>query len=460
MKKLTLEEVAAWSGGTVAPEYKQIVIDGISTDSREIHPGQLFIPLVGSRYNGHQYIHKAMEQGAAAVMTMEEPEEGIPSVQVADTLAAYGKLAASYRQYLGLKVIAITGSVGKTTTKEMVASVIHTTYRTAKTEGNQNNEVGLPMTIMHIEEDREFAVLELGINHFGEMSRLTAIAKPNYVIVTNIGTMHIEHLGSREGILKAKMEILEGLGPDGTLILNGDEPLLWALKEKLSSRFRVFYFGMENPDCEILGGNLQPADKGQMMDVTGLGEKFVVFIPAEGRHNAMNALAAAAAGLVCGIAPEKIQVGMRQFENTGMRQRIYEAQGFTIIEDCYNAGPESMRAALNVLSEQKVKGRRIAVLGDMMELGSRAMAEHYRIGRYCAGLVDMVLAYGHNASRIVTGAVTGGMDPTRALHFESLEELVTLLRMRARPGDAILFKGSRGMKMERALELFLASDEE
>ena len=460
MKKLTLQEIAQWCEGTVASEFANITVDGISTDSREIHPGQLFIPLIGSRYDGHQYIHKALEQGAVAVLTMKEIEDTIPAVHVQDTLIAYGKLASNYREYLGLKVIAITGSVGKTTTKEMVASVMHTTYRTAKTEGNQNNEVGLPMTIMHIEQDCQYAVLELGINHFGEMSRLTAIARPNIALVTNIGTMHIEHLGSREGILKAKMEILEGLEPNGILILNGDEPLLWALKNKLQERFQVYYFGMDNPDCDVLGSDMRSVDHGITLDLKGFGKEFPVFVPVEGKHNAYNAIAAGTTGLICGIAPEKIQLGMSHFENTGMRQRVYEEQGYTIIEDCYNAGPESMRAALNVLAERKVSGKRIAVLGDMMELGSRAMAEHYRVGRYCAGLVGMVFAYGYHATRIVTGAITGGMEPTNALYFDSMEELVTLLKMRAQPGDALLFKGSRGMKMERALEMFLDNGEE
>ena len=460
MKQLTLREIAAWCDGTVAPEFEAITVDGISTDSREIGKGQFFIPLVGSRYDGHQYIAKAMERGAVAVMTSREIDAGIPAVRVSDTLLAFGKLAANYRQYLNIKVIAITGSVGKTTTKEMVASVMHTMYRTAKTEGNQNNDIGLPMTIMHIGQDREYAVLELGINHFGEMAYLTSIAKPDIALVTNIGTMHIEHLGSREGILKAKMEILQGLNPNGTLLLNGDEPLLWGRREALRERYKTYYFGMDNPQCDIRASKLENTDNGVSFEVEGLGQCFQVQVPAEGKHNAMNALAAVSTGLLCAIDPEHIQLGMSRFENSGMRQKIYEAEGYTIIEDCYNAGPESMRAALNVLSQHKTQGRRIAVLGDMLELGSRAMAEHYRIGRFAAGLVDMVFAYGYNATRIVTGAVTGGMDPANAMFFDSMEELVTLLKMRAEPGDVLLFKGSRGMKMEQALELFLSDIED
>lgn len=460
MKRLTLKEVAQWAGGTVAPEFEEIAVDGISTDSREINPGQLFIPLVGSRFDGHQYINKALERGAAAIMTMKTPEPGVPAVCVEDTLIAYGRLAASYRDYLGLNVIGITGSVGKTTTKEMVASVIHTTYRTAKTEGNQNNDVGVPMTIMNIAEDREYAVLELGINHFGEMSYLTKIAKPDIAMVTNIGTMHIEHLGSREGILRAKMEILDGLTPGGILILNGDEPLLWDLRNELKEQYRVYYFGIDNQECDVLGMDVRTLEKGVEFRSVGMGKDFSVFVPAEGRHNVYNALSAVTVGLLCGVTEENIVQGMSSFENTGMRQRIYEVNGYTIIEDCYNAGPESMRAALNVLAEKQTTGKRIAVLGDMLELGSRSMAEHYRIGRFAAGLVDMVFAYGYNATRIVTGAVTGGMNPKQAIYFDSMEELVTLLKRRAHPGDVLLFKGSRGMKMERALAMFLKAAEE
>ena len=304
--------------------------------------------------------------------------------------------------------------------------------------------------------DTQVAVLELGMNHFGEMSYLTSIARPNTVVITNIGTMHIEHLGTREGILKAKLEIMEGIQDDGVAVFNGDEPLLWNLRE---GTHRRIYFGIENDQCDVVAEEIRPIDGGVYFTVRGLGQRFQIFVPQEGRHMVYNALAAAAVGLLKGVSPESIQYQLGLFHNTGMRQNIFEENGFIIIEDCYNAGPESMEAALRVLGEHKTEGRRIAVLGDMLELGSRAMAEHYRVGRLAAAAADLVLTYGEHSERIVTGAITGGVSKKFAMHFDDQEDMASTLKRLAKPGDVILFKGSRGMHMEKVLKTFLEKED-
>ena len=459
MKPTKLKDIAGWCGGTLDPQYNEVEVCGVATDSREVKPGQLFIPLVGARADGHTFIRRAVENGAAATLSSaENSPQGVPTIHVADTLLAFGSIAAGYRAEMTARVVAITGSVGKTTTKEMLAAIFQRQFRTVWTEGNHNNNLGLPMSVMDLEPDTEIAVLELGMNHFGEMSYLTKIARPDMAVFTNIGTMHIEHLGSREGILRAKLEILEGMPDDGVVVMNGDEPLLWNLRD--SMRFKHYYFGVDNPACEVRASNVRSDDSGVTFEAVVFGRPVEIFVPANGQHTIYNALAAISAAALSGAAPENVKAGLAAFENTGMRQKIYERGGYTIIEDCYNAGPESMEAALNVLAERSTKGRRIAVLGDMLELGSCAMAEHYRIGRLAVGKADLIFAYGVDATRVVTGAVTGGMKPSCAMYYEDQDELIHDLRARTRPGDTLLFKGSRGMKMERALALFLNEPDE
>ena len=456
MKELTLKQLAQWCGGELRPAEAVGAVSGLQHDSREVKPGDLFVALPGERVDGHDFVEKAWKSGAVAALVSHPVDCGIPQILVPDTLLAYGSIAKAYREALGVSVVAITGSVGKTTTKEMISCVLSGKYRVSKTLGNHNNNLGLPITVMSMNEDTQIAVLELGMNHFGEMSYLTSIAQPDVVLITNIGTMHIEHLGTREGILKAKLEIMEGIRPDGVAVFNGDEPLLWNLRE---GTHRRIYFGIENERCDLVAEDIKQIDGGVYFTAKGMGHQFQIFVPQEGRHMVYNALAAVAVGLLEGITPESIQYQLGLFHNVGMRQNIFEEKGFTIIEDCYNAGPESMEAALRVLGEHKAEGRRIAVLGDMLELGNRAMAEHYRVGRLAAAVTDLVLAYGQHSARIITGAVTGGMSPKRTLHFQEQEDMAKTLKRMAKPGDVILFKGSQGMRMWEVMKLFLAEEE-
>lgn len=447
MSQVTLKEAAQWCGGHVEEKYGDVSFFGAGNDSRSIQPGQLFVALSGAR-DGHDFIPMALSRGAAAVLCTH-CDGDYPAIVVEDTRKALGDIARQERLRLGCRVVGITGSVGKSTTKEMTAAIVGRKYRTGKTPVNFNNDIGLPLSILALPEDTEVAVLEMGMNHFGEMSYLTSIAQPDIVVINNIGTMHIENLGSREGILQAKLEILEGLRAGGQVVFNGDEPLLWNQREKLHPMF----FGMENPDCQVRGTALAVYSGATRFRVETEDVAFQVELNVEGAHFAADALAAVTVGRLLEVPAVEIREALLDFRNMDGRQEIFETKGYTIIKDCYNAGPESMAASLKVLSGRQ--GRRIAVLGDMLELGGCAQAEHYRVGRIAAGSCDLILTLGKNGARVVSGAFTGGMRPDRAIACGSMEELVELLKCRAKPGDTLLFKGSHGMHMDRALELFL-----
>ena len=444
--------LAKWVGAEIHPEDEDILITGVQTDSRNVKKGDLFVAICGEKLNGHDFIPQAVEKGAAAVMVSQEVQTNLPKLTVSDTLQSYGALAAGFREKLGARVIAVTGSVGKTTTKEMLAQMLSAEYPTAKSEGNHNNAIGVPMSILDTPADVRYVVLEMGMNHFGEISYLTSIAKPDAAVITNIGTAHIEHLGSREGILKAKLEILEGLPKDGLCVWNGDEPLLW--ERRKDCPFRVVTFGIKNRECDVFAENVQSIDGGMSFRVRGKGQQFEVYVPLDGEHNVMNALAAISVALSASVRPEKIQAALSTFHNTGMRQQILVHEGVTIIADCYNAGPESMEASLKMLGRHPTKGNRIAVLGDMLELGNRSAAEHYRVGRLAVRNADILLAYGANADHVTAGAITGGMDPKQCKCFHTHQEMAETLAVLTKPGDVLLFKGSRGMRMENVMHLY------
>lgn len=451
MGKISLAEAAFWCGGKIDPKYAQVSFLGANIDSRKIQPGQLFVALQGER-DGHDFIPMALEKGAAAVLC-SHCDGDYPAIVVEDTRLALGTLAREERKRLGMKVVGVTGSVGKSTTKEMIASVLQSTYRVSKSPANHNNDLGLPMAVLSMPEDTQVAVLEMGMNHFREIAYLSGIGQPDLAVIVNIGTMHIEHLGSQEGILKAKLEILEGLRTGGKILLNGDDPLLWSVRER---PIPAVYFGTDNTACAVRAENVTADEQGIAFDVSANGKTFPVQLALEGAHFVPDALAAVSVGLALDVPAERITQALAEFQNMAGRQEIFEAKGYTIIKDCYNAGPESMAAALAVLGKRP--GRKIAVLGDMLELGIRAQAEHYRVGRIAAENADTVLAYGPNGSRVVSGAVTGGMGAGRARAFEDRDALIKALRAMARPGDVLLFKGSHGMHMELALEGFLADE--
>ena len=449
MANITLRQAAQWCGGRVEEKYEDVVFCGANNDSRKLQPGQLFIALQGAR-DGHDYIPMAMEKGAAAVLCSRSVGD-YPAIIVDDPRRALGDIAHQERLRIGMKVVGVTGSVGKSTTKEMIACVLSGSYRVAKTPVNQNNDIGMPMAILGMSEDTQIAVLEMGMNHFREIAYLSSIAQPDVAVIVNIGTMHIEHLGSRDGILQAKMEIVEGMGEGGKLILNGDDELLWSKRDL--SLMKPTYFAENNPQAAVSAIDVEEIDGIIRFTVSAGMLKFPVELSLEGRHYVSDALAAIAVGVQLGVSPANVQERLSMFRNMAGRQEMLKAKGCTIINDCYNAGPESMKAALTVLG--KKEGRHIAVLGDMLELGVCTQAEHYRVGRIAAENADVVIAFGPNSDRVISGALTGGMQEAKAMAFEDRDLAAAALLRIAKPGDVLLFKGSRGMHMELILERFL-----
>ena len=432
-------------------KYAGVVSDGAGNETRSLQQGQLFIALQGIR-DGHDFIPAAMERGAAAVLCSRRVGDH-PAILVKDPRTALGDIAREALKRIGAKVVAVTGSVGKSTTKEMIAAVLSGTFRVSRTPAKHNNDIGMPMAILDMPGDTEVAVLEMGMNHFREIAYLSCIAHPDVAVIINVGTAHIEFLGTQQGIRQAKLEILEGMTPQGMLLLNGDDTMLRCLD--VTPKQRITYFGASE-GCDVRA--LDVSQKGGVLRFTVEAGRltFPVEMKLEGEHYVADALAAVTVGLKLGVHPDKIRQQLDAFQNMSGRQEIFEAKGCTIINDCYNAGPESMAAALNVLGNRP--GRHIAVLGDMLELGDCAQAEHYKIGRIAAEKADMVFAFGPHAGRVLDGTITGGMPENMGRAFDSREDLITALRRAVKPGDVILFKGSHGMHLEKVLEAFLKEE--
>lgn len=448
MANITLRQAAEWCGGKVDEKYEEVTFLGASNDSRNLRPGQLFVVLQSTR-DGHDFIPGAIERGAAACLCSRRVGD-YPAIYVEDPRKALGDIAREELKRIGAKVVAVTGSVGKSTTKEMIAAALEGVYRVAKTPANHNNDIGMPMAILAMPLDTEVAVLEMGMNHFGEIAYLSSIGHPDVAVIVNIGTAHIEFLGSQEGIRSAKMEIVRGMNEKGMLLLNGDDTLLRNLEQKPLQR--VTYFG-KGEDCDVRAYDVR--QEGQYLRFRAEAGKLSIPVELmlEGEHYVSDALAAVSVALKLMVPTEKIGENLSHFHNLSGRQEIFQAGGYTIIKDCYNAGPESMAAALNVLGNRE--GRKIAVLGDMLELGDCTQAEHYRIGRIAAEKADLVFAYGSYAARVKDGTITGGMPENRGMAFESQDELLAALKRMVKPGDVLLFKASRGMHLERVLEAFL-----
>jgi len=448
MANITLRQAALWCGGTVEEKYADVEFFGANNDTRIIKEGQLFIVLQGAR-DGHDFIPAAMEKRAAAVLCSRKVGD-YPAIYVDDPRTALGDIARQALKQIGPKVVAVTGSVGKSTTKEMIASVLATTYKVSKTPANHNNDIGMPMAILSMPMDTEVAVLEMGMNHFREIAYLSNIAHPDVAVIINIGTMHIEYLGSQLGIRQAKMEIVEGMSPNGMLLLNGDDTLLRYLDRE--PKQRITYFG-QSEGCNVQGFDVEQDGETLRFRAEAGKLSIPVELALEGEHYVNDALAAVAVALKLAVPSERIREGLANFRNISGRQEIYKVGSYTIINDCYNAGPESMAAALGVLGKRA--GRRIAVLGDMLELGDCAQAEHYKVGRIAAEKADLVFAYGPHAGRVIDGTITGGMPESMGRAFESREEMAQALIREAKPGDVLLFKASHGMHLELVLEAFL-----
>ena len=444
MKKMSLADIASAVGGRATADG---YIDAAFTDSRNPVEGGLFIALEGDKFDGHEFIDKAVEDGAAAVMCRKHTDASVPVIYVDDTKSALIKLAAYYRSTFSIPVIGLTGSVGKTTTKEMIALVVSSAFKTIKTKGNLNNEIGMPLTLLSMEADTQCAVVEMGMNHAGEISLLTSAAKPTIGVITNIGVSHIENLGSRDNILKAKLEIIEGMKKDSPLILNGDNDKLRGI---MSDRFRVIFYGIDDPVCKVRADNIREFDDHTQFTAVYSGERVCVDLPAIGRHNVYNALAAIAVGTQLGISLSDCAKALEKYVPAGMRQNIVKKNGVTFIEDCYNASPDSVKASLSALNSVTAK-RRIAVLGDMLELGSYSSEAHSQCGEYCAQSgVDILLTLGEKSLFTADSASRAGVKLVRS--FTDGGELAEYLAKRLREGDAVVFKASHGVHLENVIE--------
>lgn len=438
MEKLKLSEIAPYLGATYN---KDAEFDSVCIDTRKITKGCLFICIKGERFDAHQFADEALSLGAAAVMIHSDIEPNGAYIKVDDTSKAMLSLSGYYRSKFDIPVIGLTGSVGKTTTKEFTHLVVSAKYNAIKTLGNLNNEIGVPQMLFQIDNSTEAAVIEMGMNHFGEISRLVNEVKPTIGLITNIGVSHIENLGSREGILKAKLELCEGLAEGAPLILNGDNDMLQTVKDE---HHKVVFYGIENG--EFKAENIVETDNSTSFDVAYYGKKQHITIPTIGIHNVYNALAAFAVVYFLNVEPQSAADALGTYVPAGMRQKVVDVDGITSIEDCYNASPDSMRAALKTLSN--IKGnKKIAVLGDMLELGDYAKTAHTEVGKAVAeNKIDYLLAYGNDAKFYVDGAKQDGVE--NAFLFDDKEKLSEMLLNIATKGDAILFKGSRGMKLE------------
>lgn len=441
MKAFTLQEAAAALG---LPQMQaQATLADVCTDTRKIQPGSLFVCLRGERFDGHSFASQAAQLGAAALLVDHSVDADVPQLVVTDTGKALLQLAGWYRRRFQLPVVGLTGSVGKTTTKEFIALVLGAKYNTLKTQGNLNNEIGVPQMLFRLEDSHTAAVIEMGMNHFGEISRLTRAVAPTVGLITNIGVSHIENLGSRSGILQAKLEILEGMAPDAPLIVNMDNDMLRTVK--LGDR-PLLTFAIDDQSADFTATDI--AEQGSTTTFTVHHSTFTqpVTIPTVGIHNVYNALAAMAVGYVTGVDPAAAASALANYVPAGMRQNLVQVGGVQVIEDCYNASPDSMRAALQTLGKLPVH-RRYAVLGAMLELGDYAKEAHTQVGKMAAeNGIDGVLAYGADAAYIVEAAKQAGLENARL--FDTNEALVQSLAQQVQPGDGVLFKGSRGMHLE------------
>ena len=452
MKELTLAQIAEACGGTLigGNEAKEYTVTGVEIDSRRVKAGDLFVAIPGEKVDGHKFIPDVLKKGAYALSQQSLDVDGA-YILVEDTVTAMKRLARFYRNTLDIKVVGITGSVGKTSTKEMIASVLGTKFRVHKTQGNFNNGIGLPLTIFQIEKEHQVAVLEMGISEFGEMHELADMAQPDIMVITNIGLCHLENLKTRDGILKAKTESFAHLKPDGVVILNGDDDKLSTV-EQVAGRKPVFY--------GIRGRNLCEtsvcADAVTEHGLEGMTAEFhtpqgdmEVFIPIPGEHNIYNALAATCVAEQLGLSMDEIKCGIAAASTISGRTNLIHTKGMTVIDDCYNANPVSMKASLDVLS--KAGGRKIAVLGDMGELGEDEKRLHYEVGTYAGTLpIDLLFCVGTLSGTLAEGAKK--QNPALTVkHYATREEMTEELLATVKEGDAVLVKASHFMEFPKVV---------
>lgn len=451
MKNMTLANIAAACGGIYHGNEEDLTkeVTSITTDSRKAESGSLFVAIKGERVDGHDFADSVFEKGALCVLSERElPKARGNYIVTESTLQAVKDIAEFYRKQLNIKVVGITGSVGKTSTKEMIASVLSEKYHVLKTLGNFNNELGLPLTVFRLREEDEVAVLEMGISDFGEMHRLSKIARPDLCVMTNIGYCHLEALHDRDGILRAKSEIFDFLAEDGRIVLNGDD-------DKLSTLTAVkgitpTFFGVES-GREIYADEIEPKGlKGIACQIHTPRGDFHAMVPLPGRHMVMNALAGTAVGLELGLTVEEIKRGIEKVEALSGRFHMIEHNGMLIVDDCYNANPVAMRASLDVLKD--AEGRKVAILGDMFELGENELELHAGVGVHASkNAVDLLICVGERSRYMAEAAFEDG-GCGEVLSIPTLAALVETLPKLVQSGDTILVKASHAMHFEKVVE--------
>lgn len=463
MKGMTIERMAQACGAQVTgdlPQDRNVTAAAIVTDSRQVTAGSVFVALSGERVDGHDFIPQVFAAGALAVVCERAPQEaaGVCLV-VPSSRDALRQLAACYLDELEIPVVGITGSVGKTSTKEMIASVLSQRYRVHKTAGNFNNEIGLPLTVFGLREEHEVAVLEMGISDFGEMSRLAEVARPNVSVITNIGICHLENLGTRDGILKAKTEVFDYLREGASVVLNGDDDKLCTIADVHGTKPVFYGIGEVLPTEAVYGQKTIYADAVEDHGLRGIDFDlhlpegvYRVHVAIPGMHNVYNAMAAAAVGRALGLTPEEICAGIEAARTIGGRTNLIEAGGYLVIDDCYNANPVSMRAAIDVLAQGE--GRTIAVLGDMGELGADEKQLHYEVGAYLAQKhIDWLFAAGELSQELVRGVSEYPDFTTQYDYFgNDVDALCARICGFVQPGDTILVKASHFMNYPRIVK--------
>lgn len=443
--RVKLSDIVKASGGKLlcgGATAGDTVVTTFETDSREVKPGVMFVPIRGEKTDGHSFIQKAFENGACASFTDRElPAGERPLVLVNDCRAALQKVGAWYRDQFQLPIVGITGSVGKTTAKEMAAQVLTAKFNVYKTPKNRNSQIGVPITVCGLRKEHTAAVVEMGVSMPGEMARIAAVAKPTCAIITNIGVSHIEFMKTQENILAEKSHIADYLPPDGALFVNGDDDLLPSLRDTCGHKVVTFGLG---PLCDWRASSLREADKGTFFTCDGPGgQRQEMFVPTAGQHNVRNALASMAVARYLGVPAEDAVRALGAYKPPAMRQQIIQIGGLTVVDDTYNASPDSARSALEILASRQTSGKRVAVLADMLELGDFSKQGHFETGRYAKEKGVDLLAVGELAKDIAAGYGDGA-------HWSaSREEACAFLREYLVPGDAVLVKGSRGMEMEK-----------
>ncbi len=450
MEKISLKKIASNIGGTCKFE-EDIFIENVCIDNRKVTENCLFIAIKGENFDGHTFIKSAIDNGAVAVISSQEVD-GIETVVVVDdTKKALLKLAEYYRSLFSAFTVGVTGSVGKTSTKEMIYTILNKASPTHKSEGNFNNEIGLPLAVLDLNSNHKSAVFEMGMSEFGEIEALSIVTKPSVGVITNIGTAHIENLHSKENILKAKLEILKGMRYDAPLVLNADDDLLRSIEATCENS--LLYYGIDNP-ADVTACDITTNGEQTSFTIKFYGKTIQATIPVIGKHNIYNALCGFCVGLIAQMQPNDIVLAMKNYQNTGLRQAISEHNGVKIIADCYNASPESMVAIINLLKDMDSNGKKYCVLGDMLELGDYSENAHEEIGKEVGRkLFDGLFCFGEESKAIKRGALLVGMKET-VYHSNDKEEVASQLKSVLKPGDTIIFKASRGMKLEEIIEIY------